>query len=158
MRNITSMQDMTTLTPTTNNLSKKQLLVVISLGVFFWFVFAMVIRFGNGLGIFGGAIGAVTFLLSIPIGWFLIVGIKAMAGLAIGQIMTGLGISSATAGLCDGIALTWVPSLYGNELSEALLGAAYIIWGVGIILILAYIMDAAAPNSLNHQNRPVREK
>jgi hypothetical protein len=67
MRNITSMQDMTTLTPTTNNLSKKQLLVVITLGVFFWFVFAMAIRLGNELGIFGGAIGAVTFLLSIPI-------------------------------------------------------------------------------------------
>jgi hypothetical protein len=147
MRNITSMQDMTTLTPTTNNLSKKQLLVVITLGVFFWFVFAMAIRLGNELGIFGGAIGAVTFLLSIPIAWFLILGIKAIAGLATGQIMTGLGISSATAGLCDGIALTWMPSLYGSESSAALLGAAYIIWGVGIILILAYVMDTATPTS-----------
>jgi hypothetical protein len=146
MKNITSMQDMTTLTPTANNLSSKQLLIVISLGVFFWFAFAMVIRLGNGLGIFGGAIGAVTFLLSIPIAWFLILGIKAIAGLHTGQVMSGLGISSATAGLCDGIALTWMPSLYGNESSAALLGAAYIIWGVGIILILAYVMDAATLN------------
>ncbi len=138
MRNITSMQD---ITPTTNTLSSKQILIVCSLGVFFWLVFALVIRFGNGMGIFGGAIGAVTFLLSVPIAWFLILGIKTMAGLTTGQIMTGLGISSATAGLCDGIALTWMPSLYGNELSEVLLGAAYIIWGVGIILILAYVMD-----------------
>jgi hypothetical protein len=157
MRNITSMQDMTSLTPTTNNLSKRQLFVVISLGVFFWFVFAMVIRFGNGLGIFGGAIGVVTFLLSIPIAWFLILGIKAIAGLATGQIMTGLGISSATAGLCDGIALTWMPSLYGSESSAALLGAAYIIWGVGIILILAYVMDAATFNSLNNRGQSFEE-
>jgi hypothetical protein len=154
MRNITSMQD---ITPTTNTLSSKQLLIVCSLGVFFWLVFALVIRFGNGIGIFGGAIGVVTFLFSVPIAWFLILGIKAMAGLHTGQVMTGLGISSATAGLCDGIALTWMPSFYGNESSAALLGAAYIIWGVGIILILAYVMDAATPNSLNNRSQSFEE-
>jgi hypothetical protein len=62
------------------------------------------------------------------------------------------------AGLCDGIALTWMPSLYGNELSEALLGAAYIIWGVGIILILAYVMDTNTPNSLNNRSKSSEEK
>jgi hypothetical protein len=135
------MQNMTPLTSTTNPLSSKQLLMVISLGVFFWFVFAMLIRLGHSLGIFGGSIGAVTFLFSIPIAWLLIVGIKALARLGNGQIMTGLGISSATAGLCDGIAITWMPSLYGNESGSALLGAGYILWGVGVILILAYVMD-----------------
>jgi hypothetical protein len=149
MKNITSIQDMATPAPTKNNLSSKQLLVVISLGVFFWFIFAMVIRLGNELGIFGGAIGAVTFLLSIPIAWLLIVSIKALAGLGNGQIMTGLGISSATAGLCDGIAITWMPSLYGNESSSALLGAGYILWGVGVILILAYVMDIVSLGRLN---------
>jgi hypothetical protein len=152
MRNITSMEDMAKPTPTKNNLSSKQLLIVCSLGVFFWLVFALVIRFSNGMGIFGGTIGAVTFLLSIPIAWLLILGIKVMARLSTGQIMSGLGISSATAGLCDGIALTWMPSLYGNESSEVLLGAAYIIWGVGIILILAYVMDTFAPDRLKDSN------
>lgn len=146
MKNITSMPNMTRLNPTTNLLSSKQLLVVISLGVFFWFVFAMVIRFGSELGILGGTIGAATFLFSIPIAWLLIVGIKAIAGLVTGQIFAGLGISTATAGLCDGIALTWMPSLYGNESSSALLGAGYILWGAGVILILAYVMDAVFPD------------
>jgi hypothetical protein len=141
MKNISSMQNMT---PATNTLNRKQLMVLISLGVFFWFVFAMLIRWGNSLGIFGGSIGAVTFLGSIPIGWILILGIKAMVGLAPGQIFAGLGISTATAGLCDGIALTWMPSLYGSESGSALLGAGYILWGAGVILFLAYVMDVVS--------------
>jgi hypothetical protein len=148
MKNITSMPHTTRLNPTTNMLNSKQLLVVISLGVFFWFVFALLIRFGNELGIFGGAMGAATFLFSIPVAWLLIIGIKAMAGLMTGQIFAGLGISTATAGLCDGIALTWMPSLYGNESSSALLGAGYILWGAGVILILAYVMDAGSSDGL----------
>jgi hypothetical protein len=146
MKNITSMQNTTLLNSANNALNNQQLLVVSSLGVFFWFAFAMLIQLGNRLRIFGGMIGALTFLGSIPVAWLLILVIKAMAKLAAGQIFTGLGISSAIAGLCDGIALTWLPSLYGNEASTALLGAAYILWGVGVILILAYVMDTTAPN------------
>jgi hypothetical protein len=146
MKNITSMQNMAPLNSANNALNSQQLLVVSSLGVLFWFVFAMLIQLGNRLGTFGGAIGAMTFLGSIPVAWLLILVIKTMAGLTTGQIFTGLGISSAIAGLCDGIALTWHPSLYGSEASTALLGAAYILWGVGVILILAYVMDNMAPN------------
>jgi hypothetical protein len=66
------MQNTALLNSANNALNNQQLLVVSSLGVFFWFAFAMLIQLGNRLGIFGGMIGALTFLGSIPVAWFLI--------------------------------------------------------------------------------------
>lgn len=121
-------------------LGRKQLAILIVLGVVFWFVFAMAVRFTSGLGIFGGVVGVATFLLSIAIGWLIVLLLRRLAGLSVGQLVPGVALSTAAAALCDGIALTWMPSLYGTEPAEVLLGAAYILWGVGVLIILAYVM------------------
>jgi hypothetical protein len=39
--------------------------------------------------------------------------------------------------LCDGIALTWAPSVYGGVSPRLALGAAWLLWGVGAILLAA---------------------
>jgi hypothetical protein len=90
-------------------LSPRQLLLVSALGIFFWFAFALVVRFGSALNIFGGVAGVVTFLMSIPLAWLLIVVIRAAATLSAGQLLPGMALSIAAAALCDGIVLTWMP-------------------------------------------------
>jgi hypothetical protein len=129
-------------------LSARQLVIVIALGVFFWFVFALFIRFTGPLGIFGGVIGIVPLLANIPVAWLLTVIIKRMAGLVGGQIFAGMALSTAVAVICDGAALTWFPSLYGTDTSTVLLGAACILFGGGVITIVAYIMAAREINKV----------
>lgn len=121
-------------------LSRRQLAILIALGIVFWFVFAMAIRFTSGLGLLGGAIGVATFLLSIAVGWLIVLLLRRLAGLSAGQLLPGVALSTAAAALCDGIALTWMPWLYGTDPGEVLLGAAYILWGAGVLIIVAYVM------------------
>ena len=121
-------------------LSRRQLAILVALGIFFWFVFAMAVRFTSGLGLFGGVVGVATFLLSIAVGWLIVILLRRLASLTAGQLVTGVALSTAAAALCDGIVLTWMPTLYGNDPADVLLGAAYILWGVGVLIIIAYIL------------------
>ena len=98
-----------------NRLSTKPLVIVSALGIFFWFVFAMLIRLTSGLGLLGGSAGVATFLLSIPIAWLTVVVIRGLAKLSADQLVAGVGMSLAAATLCDGIAFTWAPWLMGTS-------------------------------------------
>ena len=35
--------------------------------------------------------------------------------------------------------LTWTPLLYGHDASNRLLGAAWLLWGVGVIIVFAFV-------------------
>jgi hypothetical protein len=37
--------------------------------------------------------------------------------------------------LCDGVALTWAPGVYGGASARLALGAAWLLFGVGAILV-----------------------
>ena len=124
-------------------LSTKQIYISITLGVFFWLVFAIAIQF-TAILFNQGAIHIVLFVASIPAVWFLISLIVFLAKLATHQILASICMAVGAASLCDGIAITWLESLYGNTDLHIRLGAAYILWGVGLFLGIALLRTKPA--------------
>ncbi len=126
-------------------LAPQQLAVLIILGVTFWFVAAMAVRFGSQAGFFGPTASIIAFALGIPICWLSVLLIKKAARLEAGQTVPGIAIGVVAATFCDGIALTWGRELYGSDPAEITLGAAWILWGVGLFLLFAYLDDNRQP-------------
>ena len=53
--------------------------------------------------------------------------------------MANCALATAAATFCDGIALTWFRGLYGTDPERIVLGAAWILCGAGMGLLLGYV-------------------
>jgi hypothetical protein len=118
-----------------------QLVGVSLIGILFWFAAAMTVRFAGPVGLFGPIASIVTFAVSIPICWLSVWLIKKLVQLGVGQTLPGVALGLVVATWLDGIGLTWGNGLYGTDPTVTTLGAAWILWGVGLFLIFAYRED-----------------
>lgn len=108
----------------------------VAYGTTLWFVAATFINKADAL--FQPTTStSVTLMLygaAIPIAY---TSVKIMPSLSIckkSEIMRSTAIGLAAATLLDGLALVFVPSLYGNTTNSPR-GAAWLLWGVGWFLI-----------------------
>jgi hypothetical protein len=123
-------------------LAPSQAWKAIAIGLAFWYAAALFVRYAGPAGYFdGGLANAITFAGVIPASWLTVWIVKRAAGLQPPQVVPGLALATGAAALCDGLALTWMPSLYATGTEPALHGAAGILWGVGWILGFA-ILDS----------------
>ena len=60
------------------------------------------------------------------------------------QIFTGVAVVTATALLIDGIVVAWFPAVYGGALPQVTNCAAAILWGAGVGLVLAFMLNKGA--------------
>lgn len=116
-----------------------QIATVIVLGVIFWFSAAMAVRFGGPAGFFGPTASVIAFVVVIPACWLAVLFTKRVAKLGAGQTIPGVVVGAVTATFCDGIGLTWGNGLYGTDPVMTTFGAAWILWGVGLFLLFAYV-------------------
>ena len=121
------------------SLGSRQAVILAALGLLFWLLAALFIRYGGPAGLFAGAARVALFALTIPGAALLIWICQRAAGLEKSQIVAGVAVASAAALFCDGIAFTWVSSLYGDDGATLLAAAAWLLWGVGACLTLALI-------------------
>ena len=113
-----------------------QTLRAVAYGLAFWFAAAMVVRHAPLFD--GGVANAVLLIVTIPIAW---------ASIAVGRIACGVGrdrvldahvVATIAATLADGIGLTFLADhLYAGITPASQFGAAWILWGVGLILLFA---------------------
>jgi hypothetical protein len=122
-------------------LTTAQVTRVILYSVFLWFVAAMFIQAMKGTAIFGGTNGILTFFFLIPVSWLSVLSIRWVGGLRKGQTISGVAVGLAAATFLDAVALTWTPWLYGGEPQHVLFGGASILWGVGLFLLIAYLLE-----------------
>jgi hypothetical protein len=114
-------------------------ILFVSLGIIFWFEAVLFIRFwGDRLFFNGNPWLLLWFGASIPIAWVLV-----KTGATIGkvegtEVLTATVLMSITALLLDGIGLTWFPNWYGIAPTQLLVAAAWLLWGVGVCLAIAY--------------------
>ncbi len=122
-------------------LTPSQLLRVVVFSVGLWFAAAMFIQAMKGTAIFGGTNGILTFFFLIPVAWLSVLAIRWLADFKPGQTISGVTVGLATATVLDAVALTWTPALYGGEPQHVLFGGASILWGVGLFLVSAYLLE-----------------
>jgi hypothetical protein len=132
---------------TTAALSNAQRLSSVAYGVLLWFLAAMIVRYIGPMGAFVGNALWITYALVIP-GTvpFVILG-QILMGLDKAQVASSIMIITATALLLDGIAFNFFRSLYGSEPAIIMAGAALILWGAGVGLVLGMVMGASAPDT-----------
>jgi hypothetical protein len=113
----------------------------IAYGALLWFAAALLVRFLEPTSALQGGMRVLTYLLVIP-GTvpFVLIGRK-LTKLVAGQVVPAMTIATATALLLDGMAVAWIPWLYGTTESHVLAGAAVILWGGGVGLVLGFVYD-----------------
>ncbi len=113
--------------------------VWVSIGVAFWFIAAMMVRV-MGTAVFNteGLSMVLLFALSFPFGFGALRLIGWLVGLRGTAFLPAVVVMTMTATLLDGIAFTWT-GLYGLPLESRVYGAAWILWGVGCILLFALL-------------------
>ena len=122
-------------------LPPRQMTMLAVIGAVYWFVAAMIVR-GTASGWVGNdALTALVFGL-IVVGTVpaLLLGYQ-LASVGRNHAAIGAAIMTGTASLLDGLALTWMPSLYGATPEVVLGGAAAILWGAGVALVLGMVIE-----------------
>ena len=122
-------------------LTTTQVAILALYGAVLWFLAAMLVRVLAPLGALSGVWQVVTYALvvpgTVPAIWLA----RAIAKLARDQTGMGILIVTAAALLLDGVAFAWIPMLYGADPAQWLAGAAVILWGAGVGLVLGLFMS-----------------
>lgn len=121
-------------------LSLAQITIVTGLGVILWFLAALLLAFIGPLGVYEGWARVVTYVLIVPGTFPFVILIQKAAKLS--RPRTGLGVSLAVgvATLCDGVALAWLPGLYGGDVSLVAGAGGTILWGAGVAILLGMLL------------------
>lgn len=119
----------------------RQMTLLAIIGAVYWFVAAMIVRGTATEWVGKDALTALVFGL-IVVGTVpaLLLGYR-LAGVGHNNAAIGATIMTGTAALLDGLALTWLPSLYGATPNIVLGGAAAILWGAGVALVVGIVLE-----------------
>ena len=124
-------------------LATRQVAILAGLGLLFWIAATAWIRcfpqwFEDPLEC------AVVFLVSAPACWRCIVAAQRVARLSREQLVAGTAVVVAVATLIDAVALRWTPDVYAGSDLVRRLGAAWLLWGYGVSLGIALLMQRRA--------------
>jgi hypothetical protein len=123
-------------------MKSSKLALFIVLGIIAWFNAVMIIRFlGESCLTENNPNLIWMFLLAFPVTAFTIYLTKLISKLPYSGLLRPIVIMTFTATFCDGIALVWFRQIYSDSFVIALHGAALILWGVGLGLLFAYILE-----------------
>ncbi len=118
-----------------------QTVVLALMGAVFWLLAALVVRWSAAVWAGHDGPTALVFVLVVA---------ATVPGLYLGARVAAVGrdqfmavatIMAAMATLLDGIAMTWFRPLYGSDPATILAGAAAILWGVGVVLVLGLMLQ-----------------
>ncbi len=124
-------------------LSMRQSILCAGLGAVLWFFAALLIQWLGPMGVFEGYWRLVLYGLVIPGTAPFIWLIAKVAGLARHQIGVGVSVATMIAVLLDGVALAWLPDLYGGDSERTAAAGAVILWGAGVGMAIAWLLNRA---------------
>jgi len=122
------------------SLSKTMLFII--LGILFWFTGAMLVSIiGEKALTDGNAYLPIVFFALIPITLVFLVISKHIAQLQYSEMLKPTVVMTITATFFDAIAFTWFRGIYHESFEIAMHGAALILWGAGMGLLMAYVLE-----------------
>jgi hypothetical protein len=122
-------------------LTPLQITMLAIFGAILWFAAANTLRVIGPMGAFQGYSRVMLYIAIIPGTYPFVLLAKKMIKLASDQIAIGYTVATATATLLDGMALAWFPALYGSSAEQVAASGAAILWGVGVGLVLALMVN-----------------
>jgi hypothetical protein len=122
-------------------LTISQTFLLVIIGAALWFLAAVVLHGLAPLGALEGSARAITYALCIPAIWPFVWLVRITVKLRHDKIFTAIAVATATALLIDGIVVAYYPVIYGNTAQQVANCAAAILWGAGVGLVLAFIMN-----------------
>jgi hypothetical protein len=122
-------------------LSNQQTVLLVVVGAVLWLLAAIILRLIVPLGALEGSARFVTYALVIPATMPFIILTRTLVKLVPHQLFTGVAVATTTALLIDGIVIAWFPAVYGGALPQVTNCAATILWGAGVGLTLAFILN-----------------
>lgn len=125
--------------------SPRRLAALAALGIAFWFLAALVVRvLGPYVFTEGNPYRWLMFALSVPLSYVFMYTARWLVRLQRAELASAMAIMTLVATLCDGTALTCCHTLYGATHEIALYGAAVILWGAGVGMLVGYLASGAA--------------
>jgi hypothetical protein len=123
-------------------MKSSKIALFIALGIIAWFNAVMIIRFlGESCLTENNPNLKWMFLFAFPVTAFTIYLTKLISKFAYSELLRPIVIMTFTATSCDAIALIWFRQIYSDSFIIALNGAALILWGVGLGLLFAYVLE-----------------
>ena len=123
----------------------RQVAVLLLLGALCWAGAVGMIRFGGGVHLFDGTwMTAVTFLVTLLGSYAVVWACLWAARLDEADALVAGALVSAAALMLHGVTLTWAPDLYGHDPDVVRLGSAWLLWGVGAALGMAWLRTRGA--------------
>ena len=119
-------------------MTQQQIIRSIAYGVVFWFIAAMTVHLLPQL-FDGGLTNALVLVGSIPVAWLSIPISLRACGVEPRHALDANVIAIIAATFADGVGITFVSDqFYAGVGSASQFGAAWILWGVGWILLFAW--------------------
>lgn len=119
-------------------MSQAQLFRAVGYGLAFWFAAAMTIHLAPSL-FDGGFANAIVLAVSVPIAWATMPLARLACGVDDALLFEATAIAIAAATFADGVGITFASgTLYAGVTPASQFGAAWILWGVGWLLVFAW--------------------
>ena len=80
------------------------------------------------------------FLGTIPGSWASVKLCLPLGGCSPQNAVPAVALMSIAALLLDGVAFTWIPSVYGSDPQAIHLGATWLLWAVGVFLAVSFFV------------------
>ena len=124
-----------------SGLSGRDVGALVALGIALWFIAAMTCKLVASYGLYEGSGMLLLYILVIPgIAPFVWVSLK-LTKIRRDQYFAGVAVMTMAAMLFDGIALTWLPVLYGSAVTDTAAAGAIILWGAAWGLVWGVVLD-----------------
>ncbi len=121
----------------------------LTLGVVFWLLAALFIRSFGGFFFRGPtALLLGLFVACLPLSRGFMQTAKRLGRLNPPEVYDAMVVMTGIATLLDGVAIVFLPSLYGPSPRHVMLGAGLILWGAGCGLAIAYGMKHQGSRNL----------
>ncbi len=113
---------------------------LMALGAGLWGIGVLTVHEAAPLEIFSPWFSGALLLLTVPVTWLTLRLVRRVAGRDCPDPFVAMGIASVPALLLDGVALTWMPTLYSAVEPQQRAAAAWLLWFVGVGLALSLIV------------------
>lgn len=105
-----------------------------------WFLAAMLVRLlGTDFLRPGTTLLPLVFLFGIPLGIGFVLPLRPLFGMDDDTLFKAAVYATSVALICDAVAITWFPGLYGLTPGALAVGLALIIWGAGWGQLYAFL-------------------